>query len=212
MAARNPVKASFKKNGYALIEGLIAPPTVELFTQYALFKEGIDFTPESGGSAQVAGAHSSYGDPFAESMLLWSQDAIEDATGKKLHPTYSYYRVYRNGHVLKPHTDRPSCEISATVCFEYEYFMDGYEWPIKMGDSSIVMKPGDAVVYRGCDLEHSRDEMDAGTNAFHVQAFLHYVDADGPYADYKYDRRPGLALPPPNNKPVEQKRPYIFRV
>lgn len=212
MATRNPIRAAFKKNGYALVEGLLSKQAVELFTQYALFKEGIEFTPEDGATAQVAGAHSSYGDPFAESLLLWAQEPMEEATGKKLHPTYSYYRVYRNGHILKPHTDRPSCEISATVCFEYEYHSEGYEWPIKMGDSSIVMKPGDAVVYRGCDLEHSRDELIAGPNAFHVQAFIHYVDADGPYADYKYDRRLGLALPPPNQDVPKQKRPYIFRV
>jgi len=212
MAARNPVRAQFKKNGYALIEGLVSRQSVELFTQYALFKEGTEFTPEAGDSAQVSGAHSSYGDPFAESLLLWAQDPMEDATGKTLLPTYSYYRVYRNGHVLKSHTDRPSCEISATVCFEFHYGMENYDWPIRMGETPVVMRPGDAVIYRGCELEHSRDELSAGPNAFHVQAFLHYVDADGPYSDYKYDRRGSLALPPPNPPSETTKRPYIFRV
>lgn len=185
---------------------------VELFTQYALFKEGFEYTPENSSTAQVPGAHSSYGDPFAESILLWALEPMQESTGLNLLPTYSYYRVYRNGHVLHPHKDRPSCEISATVCFEYQYNKDGYVWPIRMDGNDVPMEPGDAVIYRGCELEHSREPMEAGENAFHVQAFIHYVDADGPYSDYVYDRRPSLALPPPGNNTPKEKRPYIFRV
>ena len=212
MATRNPVKAQFKKNGYTLLKGLFDKQAVELFTQYALFKEGFDYSPEAHATAQVPGAHSSYGDPFAESLLLWAHEAMEENTGLNLHPTYSYYRVYRNGHTLAPHTDRPSCEISTTVCFEYQYNKEGYVWPIRMAGTDIAMEPGDAVIYRGCDLEHSREMMDAGVNAFHVQAFLHYVDADGPYSDYRYDRRQSLALPPLTVSQPVQKRPYIFKV
>lgn len=210
MATRNPVKAAFKKNGYVYLPNLLSEQAIELFTQYALFKEGFAFTPETGASAQVSGAHSSYGDPFAESILLWSQEKIEDATGLVLLPTYSYYRVYRNGHSLAPHKDRPSCEISATVCFEFLYNKEGYSWPIKMDGTDYTMNPGDAIIYRGCELEHSREAMDAGENAFHVQAFLHYVDANGPYSEYQFDQRQSLALPPPTSAPT-QKRPYIFR-
>jgi hypothetical protein len=209
MAARNPLKTAFKKSGYVYVPDLLSRQAVELFTQYALFKEGFEFTPELGATAQVNGAHSSYGDPFAESLLLWAQEPMEQATGLKLFPTYSYYRVYRNGHSLAPHKDRPSCEVSATVCFEFQYNRDGYEWPIKMDGTDYVMKPGDALIYRGCELEHSREAMEAGEGAFHVQAFIHYVDADGPYSEHIYDGRPALATPPPQPK-QPPKRPYIF--
>ena len=33
-----------------------------------------------------------------------------------LRETYSYTRKYDRGAYLRAHTDRPSCEISATVC------------------------------------------------------------------------------------------------
>lgn len=208
MAARNTLKATFKKKGYVYLPELLGRQAVELFTQYALFREGFYFTPENDASAQVLGAHSSYGDPFAESILVWAQEPIEAATGLRLLPTYSYYRVYRSGHSLAPHKDRPSCEISATICFEYQYQTRQYEWPIKMDGTDYVMKPGDAIIYRGCELEHSRETMDAGKDAFHVQAFVHYVDADGPNCEYANDGRVSLAMPPPE-KP-SQKRPYIF--
>jgi len=211
MATRNTIKTQFKKNGYALIKNFFDKQSVEIFTQYALFKEGFEFTPE-GINAQVPNAHSSYGDPLAESLLLWGLEPLEQHIGMNLHPTYSYYRVYRNGSILKPHKDRPSCEISMTVCMSYQYEKDGYNWPIRMDGTDIVMEPGDAVVYRGCDLEHSREMLEAGEGAFHVQTFLHYVNADGPYSDYKYDNRVSLGLPATKREIQQPKRPYIFKV
>ena len=40
---------------------------------------------------------------------------MEKATGLKLFPTYTYFRVYKNGDVLEKHKDRPSCEISVSL-------------------------------------------------------------------------------------------------
>ena len=45
---------------------------------------------------------------------------IEEITGMKLAPSYTYYRMYLNGAILKRHKDRPSCEISATVCLDWD--------------------------------------------------------------------------------------------
>ena len=56
---------------------------------------------------------------------------FEKALGKRLHPTYSYARLYAPGDELVNHTDRESCEISATVTLGF----DGDVWPIYMGDS-----------------------------------------------------------------------------
>ena len=55
---------------------------------------------------------------------------FEKASGKKLHPTYSYARLYKTGEKLDIHVDRPSCEISATLTLGFE----GKVWPIYMGD------------------------------------------------------------------------------
>ena len=41
---------------------------------------------------------------------------MEKKTGLKLHPTYSYARIYKAGDImLKRHKDRFSCEISTTL-------------------------------------------------------------------------------------------------
>jgi hypothetical protein len=56
------------------------------------------------------------------------------------------------------------------------------------------METGDLVIYRGCEVEHWREEFIAPEGSYHIQVFLHYVDANGPYADYKYDRRPSIGF------------------
>lgn len=135
---------------------------------------------------------------------------FEKVCGKRLHPTYAYARLYTPGDELKIHTDRPSCEISATLTLGFE----GDVWPIYVGDYAevgqgrevtiqdgsikhltnereIKMGVGDAVLYRGMDKVHWRETYKEGK--WQAQVFLHYVDADGPYAEWKYDKRPKLS-------------------
>ena len=118
---------------------------------------------------------------------------FEKASGKRLYPTYAYARLYAPGDELKIHTDRPACEISATVTLGFE----GDVWPIYMGDegktnaSKIEMGVGDAVLYRGMDKHHWREPYKEGK--WQAQVFLHYVDADGPNAEWKFDKREKLS-------------------
>jgi len=119
---------------------------------------------------------------------------FEKASGKRLHPTYSYARLYKLGEKLEIHTDRESCEISATLTLGFE----GKAWPIYMGDegganaSKIEMAVGDAVLYRGMEKHHWRKKF---KGEWQAQVFLHYVDADGPHKEWKFDKRQGLNLP-----------------
>ena len=119
---------------------------------------------------------------------------FEKASGKRLYPTYSYARLYQKNEKLKIHTDRESCEISATITLGF----DGEAWPIYMGDegeknaSKINMGVGDAVLYRGIEKHHWRKKFKGNWQA---QVFLHYVDANGPHKEWKFDKRPGLNLP-----------------
>ena len=179
----------FKKNGYTLIRSLVSPELRDVITQYALFDEMQDFSADG---HQVPNAHAKYADPAMEAMLLHLHPKIEKYTGIKLYPTYSFYRVYRNGDELKPHTDRPSCEISATVCFNYSYDTADYTWPIYMDKNPLVMMPGDGAIYRGMELEHYREPLVQGIESWHVQGFFHYVDISGPHSNFKFDQRSSI--------------------
>jgi hypothetical protein len=58
---------------------------------------------------------------------------------------------------------------------------------------SYTLEPGDAVVYKGCEVTHWREKaVDTELNA---QFMLHYVDQNGPNAKFKWDSRPSLGLP-----------------
>ena len=180
----------FSKKGYCLIKNAVNPELRDFITQYALFDEMQDFTPDG---QQVPNAHSKYGDPAMETLLLNLHDLMQKHTGLELYPTYSFYRVYRPGDDLKIHKDRPSCEISATLCFNYSYDTEDYTWPIYMEGNQVKQNPGDLVIYKGCELDHWRDVFDLrDDNAWHVQGFFHYVDANGPYNDYKFDKRDSI--------------------
>jgi len=121
---------------------------------------------------------------------------FEQASGLKLFPTYSYARLYNSqDEELKVHRDRPACEISASLTLDFE----GDVWPIFMGaneDKSeateVKMEIGDALMYRGCDIYHWREAYKEGK--WQAQVFLHYVDQNGPHAEWKYDKRESLGL------------------
>ena len=79
--------------------------------------------------------------------------------------------------------------------------LGGDEWPIYLEPSGkegqdgveVNLKPGDMLMYRGCDLEHWRSAFkgqDCG------QVFLHYNDASGKNAEKnKFDGRSMIGLP-----------------
>lgn len=189
---------TFKEKGYCVLRDVISTDLRDVITQYALFDEMQDFKSEGSQmrNSLVPNAHSKYADPAMESMLLYLLPIMEQKTGMKLKPTYSFYRVYREGDILEPHKDRPSCEISTTLCLNYSYNDSEYIWPIFMEGYKADLKPGDMVIYRGCDLEHWRDRFDPPSKEdWHVQAFFHYVDAEGENVSYENDRRPSIGLP-----------------
>lgn len=135
-----------------------------------------------------------YASPMSESILFHIQNIVESKTGLSLLPTYSYNRIYKPGDFLKKHVDRASCEISATINLGYLYNTNdpSYTWNIWVGGKEFVTEPGDLLIYRGMELEHWRDEFVSGEGSWQVQAFLHWVDANGPYKDFMYDGRPSL--------------------
>jgi len=150
---------------------------------------------------QAPGDFSKYGDPLMDTMLSLSLEQMQTLTSKELIPTYSYHRLYTTGTDLKRHKDRPSCEISTTICLGYDNtnvdasVYPDWDWPIFVKEKNgkeipVHMKPGDMIIYRGCELEHWREPL-WGKN--HAQLFLHYNEKDGPY-NIPFDGRPLLGM------------------
>lgn len=178
---------SFDRDRYVCVPGALEPSLARLARNYTIFDETLNYVATD---HQVPNSHAKYGDPFMEALLTHMLPIMEDATGLRLLPTYSFYRVYRRGNELKPHKDRPACEISASLCLGYTD--DSIEWPLYVEDTPYVMQPGDLIAYRGMELDHYRYPLECDYSWSQSQVFLHYVDADGPHADQVFDGRGGL--------------------
>jgi len=186
------VTNDFNDNGYNLIKQVISKDKAKELTYLLkeLVAKGLTRHDEQCPSSDAIYGHTTF-DKLLEDLT----PIVEQHTGKKLHPTYSYARLYKSGEELKIHRDRPSCEISMTLTLE----SSGKQWAIYMGDeedktnaSKILMEVGDAVIYRGMDKYHWRESFEGEWQA---QVFLHYVDANGLHAEWKYDKRKSLGLP-----------------
>lgn len=109
-------------------------------------------------------------------LLCAKNMEVASLVGEMVFPTYAYARIYKNGNVLEKHLDRPACEISLSV-----HLQGDKEWPIYMekpnGETvGVVLHPGDAVLYLGCDTPHWRDAYEGEE---YGQVFLHYVLSNG---------------------------------
>jgi hypothetical protein len=105
---------------------------------------------------------------------LWT--LMESIVGEELLPTYSYARLYSNGDDLEKHKDREACEISASIQLGRSHH---YAWPIYMGGNRYDMAEGDAIIYKGCDIEHWRNVCDGPEGYYSGQLFIHFVKKNG---------------------------------
>lgn len=119
-------------------------------------------------------------------LLIKKIPEVSNLVESDVLPTYVYGRIYYPKQKLLRHRDRNACEISVTLNLEQR----GESWPIWVqkpnGDEiSLDLKPGDAMIYKGCEADHWRDEFKGES---YVQVFLHYVLADGQRAYAVFDR------------------------
>lgn len=197
----------FKEKKYVIVDSALDPSICEDLTNHMLKLVEDNKTLKD---SQCPLSESIYGDPVLDAVLEDLRPTIEKATGLNLYPTYSYARKYLPGDELKPHTDREACEISATLTLNFK----GNVWPIHVSTDDkvendigeILMKPGDLVIYRGMEINHWREPYTQGE--WQCQVFLHYVDADGPHKDLKYDTRESLGIPKTKKDQVRQPQPY----
>lgn len=133
---------------------------------------------ETGNESDCTLSHCFYG--LHNDLLEDCLGVMEEITGLVLEPTYTYCRLYPHGEKLVPHKDKAECEVSVTLNLRNV----GDPWTFCWTGGSIDLTPGDAVVYRGCDVRHWRDPNPTDDV---YQVFMHYVDANGPHADLAYE-------------------------
>ena len=170
------------------IPNFLSKEELKLAQQYWALRE-----PTLDPCQQCPNAVSTYGDFLSETFMVNKKPLVEKAIGEPLLATYSFSRIYYSDSILAKHSDRPSCEVSITLNIQADkdwslWFvrLDENRKPMKVESSSLITKPGDAVVYTGCEYEHWRDPYE-GEKC--TQLFLHYVRANGRYTAFAKDGR-----------------------
>jgi len=191
-AAVSPLAAQFAARRYVVIPGLVAPQEAKRLADY------LDQSHTEGRMSLadpfVPQTPCTYGDRMLEQLLGTLGPWLEFYTGLALYPTYSFARIYKKGDELTAHRDREACEVSISLNLGQE---PDEPWPLWLrdhdgNDFAAILRPGDALIYRGIELAHWREHY-AGEKL--SQVFLHYVDRNGPHAEEKFDHRPGLGEP-----------------
>ena len=130
---------------------------------------------------QIPNTPAWHDDLAMKNLMCYLSPVVEQHTGVKLIPTYSYLRVYKKGDELKRHTDKDSCEFSVTLTLRREANED--VWPIYLdpfyengdlfhGGRKVNLEEGDGLIYKGIETPHWRDKFEGSRLA---QVFLHYV-------------------------------------
>jgi len=190
--ARRPTEPEgFALQGYVLLPGLLEPALADFFWSYVNVKLASMLL--TAHDRHVPNTPSSYGDAAFEGLLEYLRPRVEERCGLRLLPTYSYFRLYKRGDVLKRHRDRAACEISVSLNIGQR---PSDPWPLHVESNGksygALLAPGDALLYRGVDFFHWREAFQGDALA---QVFLHYVDRDGPHVSQKFDGRKTLMRP-----------------
>ena len=209
----NPVN-KLQKDGYQVVRNFLSKDLLALTKQYFDLKiENDELELDTG---QVPGTFTDYGSGIGDSILKMLQPVAESVIGEELYPCYSFFRLYNHMDWLKPHTDRPSCEFSATIPIftdkpwplylqEYDFekygteglnTIDGkslgnFKSTVNEKSTNLTLELGDVCFYEGTKMNHWREPFE-GNECY--QLFIHYVRKNGKYSEFKFDKRPNLGF------------------
>ena len=214
----------FDKNGYLVVKDLWDPkelysPVPELRGQLNYWDKNPEHFSHIEVERQVEGSTARYWHPQYRAIHVGVRKKLEEIIGRELYNTYYYDRYYFPGQELTKHADRAACEISVSIHIGTNLEGNDADWPfcIKTPDTytdkskkevlvpgenrSIVLKPGDGLIYKGCERPHWRDAMPTPKRRkrdiifrrkekeyYYHQIFFHYVLADGERAHCAWDR------------------------
>lgn len=209
------IEGDYQRDGYALVRHMVPRGVAgALMARLRADLPPGPIIPQPHTASEIlrGPAFEIYGNAYPPfQAFLWAlTPAMEAVTGRKLVPTYDYFRIYREGDICRVHRDRAACQHSLSLTLDYS---DDVPWPLEIGlggatgpqdlfaedfdgepSASLAMGVGDAVAYRGVDHRHGRTM--PNPNAWSAHLFLHWVDPEGPFADQAFD---GEGEPKPVN-------------
>jgi hypothetical protein len=166
----------FRSQGYAPVGCLIHPFHISALRRY--YRHQLRTGKLHLGDTQSPLRYTAYNDPVARFFHQQLTAAVAAFAGEAVKPSYVYVASYQPGAILPKHTDREQCEFSVTLSLDYAPEPRcATPWPIHLhknsGKVTVFQALGDALLYRGCQLPHSRDPLPEGHTSTSI--FFHYV-------------------------------------
>jgi|KBSMisStandDraft_5_1062788.scaffolds.fasta_scaffold04589_5 hypothetical protein len=199
-------RQAYRNDGYVLLKHLFPPIVLQIFR--SRIQQDLDFDRSRafvrGNNLLTKPAIEVYSLEYPPmAAFLWGlTPRVSQVAARELIPSYAYFRIYQKGDICRVHSDRQACEHSLSLTLELG---ENIPWALSLekrhldaplaaidadfGDepfTAIPMNAGDAVMYRGVNHRHGR--LDPNPNSYSAHMFLHWVDAEGPYADHAFDR------------------------
>lgn len=168
--------AEFRQRGYVPLGSLIHHFHVAAMRRY--YRHLIRGGKLNLGDQQSSRRYVAHNESVARFFHLQLTSAISSIAGEGLKPSYVYLASYQPGAMLEKHTDREQCEFSLTMCIDYSPEpTDATPWPLQLhtpsGMVTVYQAIGDALLYRGRQLPHSRNRLREEHTSTSI--FFHYV-------------------------------------
>jgi len=173
------LQRQFKQRGYVPVARLIHPFHISALRRYyrCLIRGGALRLGDQQSSRRFV-SHNESVARFFHHQLTSTVAAI---VAEPVKPSYVYLASYQGGALLEKHTDREQCEFSLTLCVDYSPEpRRETRWPLHLhtpsGKTTVFQAIGDALLYRGRELPHSRHLLPPGNSSTSI--FFHYVRQD----------------------------------
>jgi hypothetical protein len=172
-------QAAFAARGFVPIRGLVHPFHLSALRRY--FRRRIRKGAFPLGDRQSQLRYCMHNEGVARFVHHQLTSVVNQMAGRRLKPSYVYFASYQAGAELQKHIDRPQCEYTVSLCIDFSPEPSRESpWPLQLESASesivVYQAIGDALLYKGCELAHFRDELPHGCTS--TSLFLHYVDED----------------------------------
>jgi hypothetical protein len=166
----------FRQKGYVPLRYLIHPFYVSSLRRR--YRRLVRTGKVKFGDGQCTRRYFIHNEPAAAFFHHQLTYTVSAFAGQAVQPSYVYVACYQEGAHLEKHTDREQCKFSVSLCIDYAPEPRiATAWPLTLHfDSNVVnifQAIGDGLLYRGCEIPHSRDILPAGHTSTSI--FFHYV-------------------------------------
>jgi hypothetical protein len=183
-------KIMFRQNNYQIIENFIEEDFVDFIQDYYSLKvnSGLHTIDES----KFTYGYFFHNDSLMETILQNSCEAISDIIDVKLLPTYSQVHLHMNGDSYE-NNQNESSEISAILSLGNSGDSEDYVYFKKTQSNvkELSLNKGDLLVYRNINFKCWREPI---KNKWLLESVLNFVDSEGHYSEFIYDKRPYLGF------------------